>query len=74
MANVAVAQDPAGNVKPAKDKSIERIDANEARRRMAGAAPSRGQADRGDPGSVQQQHLDATIDLTTGQHAVGRYR
>jgi phage terminase large subunit-like protein len=25
-ANVAVAQDPAGNVKPAKDKSTERID------------------------------------------------
>jgi hypothetical protein len=25
-ANVAVAQDPAGNLKPAKDKSIERID------------------------------------------------
>jgi hypothetical protein len=27
-ANVAVAQDPAGNLKPAKDKSIERIDAS----------------------------------------------
>jgi phage terminase large subunit-like protein len=25
-ANVAVAQDPAGNLKPAKDKSTERID------------------------------------------------
>jgi phage terminase large subunit-like protein len=25
-ANVAVAQDPAGNLKPAKDKSMERID------------------------------------------------
>ena len=25
-ANVAVAQDPAGNLKPAKDKGIERID------------------------------------------------
>jgi phage terminase large subunit-like protein len=25
-ANVAVAQDPAGNLKPAEDKSIERID------------------------------------------------
>jgi phage terminase large subunit-like protein len=25
-ANVAVAQDPAGNLKPAKDKSIDRID------------------------------------------------
>jgi phage terminase large subunit-like protein len=25
-ANVAVAQDPAGNIKPAKDKSTERID------------------------------------------------
>jgi hypothetical protein len=27
-ANVAVAQDPAGNLKPAKDKSTERIDAS----------------------------------------------
>jgi hypothetical protein len=26
VANVAVAQDPAGNLKPAKDKSTERID------------------------------------------------
>jgi phage terminase large subunit-like protein len=36
--NVAVAQDPAGNLKPAKDKSIERIDGIVARIMAIGRA------------------------------------
>jgi hypothetical protein len=39
MASVAVARDPAGNLEPAKDKSIERIDAT--RRAAARQAPLR---------------------------------
>jgi phage terminase large subunit-like protein len=38
-ANVAVAQDPAGNIKPAKDKSTERIDGIVALIMAIGRAP-----------------------------------
>ena len=40
-ANVAVAQDPAGNLKPAKDKSTERIDGIVAAIMAIGSRPGR---------------------------------
>jgi hypothetical protein len=62
--NVAVAQDPAGNLKPAKDKSTERIDGVVALIMAMGRAPGRSHSP-----STRSSLFDIPL-LSVSQHPV----